>query len=161
MWYCKALQVVAGTLLQLVRGGDDEGEGGEDDHREGEECQQLRQAAGPRVLQGVPQPAPHLATHQHADHPPSFSLSPPTWWNCSRSPPPPRSPSPWSWRSGPCPSHSGGSPPQESTWEHSKPLHVNGQLIYNSDDKVVTYWVWVDVPVIQILFKNWKKEYQR
>ena len=57
------MQVVAGTLLQLVRGGDDEGEGGEDDHREGEECQQLRQAAGPGVLQGVPQPAPHLATH--------------------------------------------------------------------------------------------------
>ena len=65
------MQVAAGTLLQLVRGGDDEGEGGEDDHREGEECQQLRQAAGPGVLQGVPQPAPHLATHQHSYHPPS------------------------------------------------------------------------------------------
>ena len=62
--------------LELVRGGDDEGEGGEDDHREGEECQQLRQAAGPRVLQRVPQPAPHLATHHHSDHPSPCLLQP-------------------------------------------------------------------------------------
>ena len=31
---------------------------------------------------------------------------------------------------------------------------VKDQLIYKSDDNLVTYGVWVNVPVIQILFKN-------
>ena len=55
------LALPLGVHLELVRGGDDEGDGGEDHHGQREERQELRQAAGPRVLDGVPHPGPPLA----------------------------------------------------------------------------------------------------
>ena len=48
------------VLLQLLRGGDDEGDGGDEDHGEGEESQELGQFGGPGVFYGVPQPGPPL-----------------------------------------------------------------------------------------------------
>ena len=43
-------------LLQLLRGADDEGDGGDEDHGEGEESEELSQLAGPGILNSVPQP---------------------------------------------------------------------------------------------------------
>ena len=46
--------------LEDVCCGDDEGEGGDEDHGEGEPGQHLRQAARVRVLHRLPQPGPGL-----------------------------------------------------------------------------------------------------
>ena len=43
-------------LLQLLSGGDDEGDGGDEDHGQGEKGQELSQFAGPGILYGVPEP---------------------------------------------------------------------------------------------------------
>ena len=48
------------VLLQLLRGGNDEGDGGDEDHGEGEESEELGQFGGPGILDGVPQPGPPL-----------------------------------------------------------------------------------------------------
>ena len=52
------MELCYSTFLQLVSCGDDEGDRGEDDHRQREEGQELSQIAGPGILQGIPQPTP-------------------------------------------------------------------------------------------------------
>ena len=46
--------------LELVRGGDDEGDGGDDHHGEGEQRQKLSQLGSPWIFYGVPQPSSPL-----------------------------------------------------------------------------------------------------
>ena len=53
--------MIAFNLLQLISGGDDEGDCGDEHHGEGEHGEELCQLAGPRILDGVPGPGPPLA----------------------------------------------------------------------------------------------------
>ena len=57
--------------LQLLDGGEDEGEGGHHDHEEADEGHDLGKLARPRVLERVPGPGPPLQTHNtHIRSPP-------------------------------------------------------------------------------------------
>ena len=47
--------------LELVSSGDDEGNGGEEDHGEGEDGQELGEIARPWILDRIPTPGPPLA----------------------------------------------------------------------------------------------------
>ena len=49
--------------LQLLDGGEDEGEGGHHDHEEADEGHDLGKLARPWVLERVPGPGPPLQTH--------------------------------------------------------------------------------------------------
>ena len=55
------VQVAFFVGLELVSSGDDEGDGGEEDHGEGEYSQELGQIARPWILDCVPTPGPPLA----------------------------------------------------------------------------------------------------
>ena len=57
----REVKVAGGILLQLVGGGDDEGDGGEEDHGEGEDGQELGEIARPWILDRVPTPGAPLA----------------------------------------------------------------------------------------------------